>query len=116
MAYNFINLDYLEMMCDGDQDMKKVMLDMLLSEIPEETEKLNALFTKKDWTEMSAVSHKMKSTLSFVGNEPYIETNKQIEKITKHEEGFSALPELLKSMDDYASKALIELKLEAGNL
>lgn len=37
--FKFIDLGYLEMMSDGDDSMKKVMLEMILKEIPEEFEK-----------------------------------------------------------------------------
>ena len=44
--YNHINLDYLELMADGDTSMKKIMLDMLLDELPAELEKMKTLLVQ----------------------------------------------------------------------
>ena len=60
-CYKFINLEYMEMMSDGDDSMKKIMLEMLLEELPLEIEKMDTLCQEKNWTELSAVSHKLKS-------------------------------------------------------
>ena len=61
-TYQFLNLDYLNMMSDGDDDMKATMIEMLVEEIPEEMEKMKELYTATDWNELREVSHKMKST------------------------------------------------------
>ena len=82
-VYNFINLDYLDMMSDGDLEMKKVMLDMLFEELPQEIAKMRQLTNTSDWNELKSVAHKMKSTLSFVGCDPMTSSNSDIEMICK---------------------------------
>ena len=42
-----INLDYLDMMSEGDVDMKITMLEMLIDEIPEEIGKMDALLADR---------------------------------------------------------------------
>lgn len=115
-VYQYINLDYLELMTDGDDDMKTVMLDMLFEELPTEIEKMNKTLDTKDWEELRQVSHKMKSTLAFVGNEQTTEANKQIESIAKANEGFEQLPELLKVMNTFLPKIMEELKKEYNRI
>lgn len=85
MSTNFIYIDlsYLDLMADGDVDMKQMMLDMLLEELPMEIDKMGELLAAKDWNELREVAHKMKSTLSFVGNNDMTEANKTIEDIGK---------------------------------
>ncbi|MEO1257929.1 MAG: Hpt domain-containing protein [Bacteroidota bacterium] len=80
---NLINLDYLKLMADGDREMEKVMLDMLLTELPSEFEIMKSLHYAQDWKELSKVSHKMKSTLAFIGNEEITEANLKVEQLTK---------------------------------
>lgn len=84
-VFEYINLDYLDMMADGDNEMKKVMLDMLFEEMPIELEKMKSLCAQGEWNELSSVSHKMKSTLSFVGNETMTNSNKTLEVMAKAE-------------------------------
>lgn len=115
--YSYINLEYLELMSDGDVDMKKVMLEMLLEELPLEVQKLTDFSVEKDMENLSAVSHKLKSTLAFVGNETLDQTNKAIEKIARGEEGNpSDLISLAAKMNEYCELVLTELRQEFANI
>ena len=85
--FQFIDLSYLDLMADGDDDMKQTMIEMLLDEVPTEMEKMTDLHQSEDWKELREVSHKMKSTLSFIGNSAMTEANKTVENIAKSQEG-----------------------------
>lgn len=111
-SYSFINLSYLEMMADGDDSMKKVMLEMLLDELPGELEKMKQHCEQKNWTELGSVSHKMKSTLAFVGNDAMTNSNRDIEAICKDGTGFEKIPALLVDLTMPAPNALEELRKE----
>lgn len=111
-AYQYINLDYLNLMTDGDDDMKKVMIDMLFEELPEEIEKMDALQQSGNYEELKAVSHKMKSTLSFIGNDEMTEANKKIETITKDGGDVSQLSSLMQIIKENQPKVVIELRHE----
>ncbi len=115
-AYQHIDLSYMDLMSDGDPDMKKTMLEMLFDEPIAEMHKMKELEEQKDWTELKAVSHKMKSTLSFVGNELLTNTNKKIEQIAISQENTGELPQLIATLTDNFSKALEELRQEHGRL
>lgn len=115
-TYEYINLDYMDMMSDGDNDMKKVMLDMLFDELPAEIAKMRALADAKDWRELMEVSHKMKSTLAFVGNPTMTQTNKDVESLTKAEEDLDRVPALVGELEGLAPKAIAELKTEYDKL
>ena len=115
-SYRHINLDYMDMMSDGDKDMKVVMLDMLLEELPEELQKMQSLHDAQNWDEIGSVSHKMKSTLAFVGNEPMTNANKHIELIAKSKEKVHQITELLGILTEMCPKVLEELKMEHNRL
>jgi len=115
-SYVHINLDYMDMMSDGDDSMKKVMLEMLLEELPMELEKMNTLAADNNWAELGSVSHKMKSTLSFVGNEAMTNANKDIESICKDKEGLDRIPGLIAVITETAPKTITELKMEFEKL
>ena len=108
--YDAINLDYLELMADGDISMKKIMLDMLLEELPVEIEKMKALLQEGNWTELGNVSHKMKSTLAYVGNDEMTVANKTIETICKTGEAIDELPALMDNLIGNFELVLPELK------
>lgn len=113
-TYQYINLDYLNLMTDGDDDMKQVMLDMLFEELPQELEKMRQLHEEQHWDELKAVSHKMKSTLAFVGNEQMTTANSQIEAILKDGLDKEQLGDLLHTLETYHPKVISELKAAYG--
>jgi HPt (histidine-containing phosphotransfer) domain-containing protein len=114
--YKYINLDYLEMMSDGDDSMKKVMLEMLLEELPQEVSKMTNLLEQEDWENLASVSHKMKSTLAFVGNDELTNANKQIEEITKSVPSKDTLDELVKILESLYPMVIVELQEELSKL
>lgn len=113
--YVYINLDYMNMMSDGDESMKQVMLEMLLDELPSELVKMRDLFNENNWKELGSVSHKMKSTLAFVGNDSMTKANQNIETICKSEEGIGDLAQLLNTLEELKGPVLEELKKEQTN-
>ena len=110
MNYQYINLDYLDLMSDGDEDMKKVMIEMLLEEVPAEVSKMNDLHQAANWSQLREVSHKLKSTLAFIGNADLTNANQKVEDIAKAEQGTEELPTLLDSITATYPNALEELK------
>ena len=114
--YTYINLDYMEMMSDGDVEMKKVMLDMLLEELPMELDKMKSLLDQQNWDELGSVSHKMKSTLAFVGNDEMTNANKDIELIAKSGEEVNTIAPLVNALKDLCPKVVQELNLEKDRL
>jgi HPt (histidine-containing phosphotransfer) domain-containing protein len=116
-VYNFINLDYLDMMSDGDLEMKKVMLDMLFDELPTEIAKMRELVNSGRWKELSSVAHKMKSTLSFIGCDTMTAANIDIETSCKYGEGnFSIISTNMEILESNLENVISELKIEHSKL
>lgn len=108
--YQYINTDYLELMTEGDIETKKVILEMLLKELPSELAKMRKLNNTEEWKTLSEVSHKMKSTLPFVGNEEMIATNKKLEQSAKGQVGLNTIPLMLNKLEELCQKAIEELR------
>ncbi len=111
---NFLNLDYIELMADGDHEMKETIIQMLLSEVPTEISNIEDAISSEDLKKLKAVSHKFKSTLSFVGYNDMIITNKEIEHIARTGENTHRLNSLLDKMKTYQSNIMPELKAALG--
>ena len=109
-VYEYVNPEYLDLMTEGDAATKKVILEMLLTELPSELAKMRALNDKEEWQTLWEVSHKMKSTLPFVGNEEMIDTNKQVEKLAKGRVQLNDIPIKLNKLEELCQKAIEELK------
>jgi len=108
--FEFINLDYLNMMADGDDEMKKVMLGMLFEEVPLELVKMTEQCAAGNWADLSATCHKMKSTLSFVGNDAMTEANKTLEILSKTGEDTETYTGFIQTLHDMWPKVKEELQ------
>lgn len=115
-TYSHIDLSYLELMADGDLDMKKMMLEMLLTELPEELSKMRTLADAEDWEALKSVSHKMKSTLSYVGNEMMTNSNGEIELYTKDNFNLEKIPALMHTLEVQFKAVFPELQQEFDKL
>ena len=111
-----IDLTYLEMMADGDDFMKKTMLDMLLEEMPPELEKLRGAYLSQDAEELRQVAHKMKSTLAFVGNIAMTDANATLEVIGKEATGLQRAAPHLETLERMAPGVLDALRAESAEI
>lgn len=110
LNHRFINLSYLNLMADGDLKMKKLMLEMLLKEIPSELSKMQQFYQQHNWSDLRRASHKMKTTLSFIGNQSLSDANRSIEYVAKREEGLEQLPDFFGILKELSPKILRELR------
>ena len=109
-----INLDYLRLMADNDDEMIQTMLAMLLEELPEEIGKIRAMCEAGNWAELTRVSHKMKSTLAFVGNDEMTSANKELERITKYKTELKFAPSLVAVLDAHLPRVMNALQKEVN--
>jgi len=114
--YQHINLDYMDLMTDGDPGMKKMMLEMLLKELPQELEHMKSLVQQASWEDLGKASHKTKSTLAFVGNDLMTNTNKEIEQLAKTETNTAKIPGLLKTLESSFQNVVRELENASSEL
>lgn len=105
-----INLGYLMLMADGDRPMQKLMLSMLLDEIPAQLQQMNAAFEVEDWYLLRRLSHKMKTTLSFVGNDTLILANYELVEAIKAEQSVEKISQLLTQLNEAMPAVLEEVE------
>ena len=115
-GFKVINLEYMKMMSDGDDSMQKVMLEMLISELPEEIQKMRTHLDASNWEDLGSVSHKMKSTLAFVGNNVMTEANKNIEQSIKSGDYSPEISNWLKTLEVMQSEVITELNAAFSKL
>jgi HPt (histidine-containing phosphotransfer) domain-containing protein len=98
------------MMTDGDTDMKQTMLEMILEEIPQEVKKMRDCANNSDWKNLNEVSHKFKSTLSYIGSEVMNDANLIIEQASKTNENLEDLDRQLTILEQNEPLVLQDLR------
>jgi signal transduction histidine kinase/CheY-like chemotaxis protein len=79
--FESINLNCLKDYCDGDEECQKALIAQYLKDIPCNISNLKHAIQKKNFNEIKAISHKMKSTVALFG---MTETRGQLELIEKY--------------------------------
>ena len=105
-----INLEYLKVMAEGDADLEKTMLEMILEELPAEFSSMQELYAKQDWHQLFQVSHKMKSTLAFVGNKEMTEANKALEQCTRNQENLEEVGGYIETLSKHFNPVMAALR------
>ncbi|MFI5142097.1 MAG: Hpt domain-containing protein [Bacteroidia bacterium] len=67
MPQKVTNLTYLNEISKGDANFIKEMVDIFLSETPDQIQQLKKAITETDFPKIRSISHHMKSTVPFVG-------------------------------------------------
>lgn len=109
--FQYINLEYLDNVTDGDPDMKKEILGLVIEEVKNDMPRLKGLAASGDWETFHHITHKFKSTLAFVGNELLLDTNREMEQMSKLKEKLEEVPGLLKVMNELQPRVQNELDL-----
>ena len=111
-----LDLSYLDMMADGDDAMKRTLIDMIILELPPELEKLRDAFLAREPERLRQVAHKMKSTLAFVGNDAMTRANAALEQIGKEGTDLQRAGDHLEVLERQAEAVVPALEAESAKL
>lgn len=78
MTYKHINLDYLNMISDGDDATRQMLLEMVYNELTTVVPAMEQAYQAGNWSEFHGIVHKLKSTLAFAGNPELTLANQNI--------------------------------------
>jgi HPt (histidine-containing phosphotransfer) domain-containing protein len=115
-AYQHIDFTYLDSLIDGDVETKQVILSTLLEEVPEEIEKIKTALASQNWNELHELSHKLKSTLAYIGNDTIFNANQNIMMAARNLENLDAIPTWLDTVENQWSLIEPELQDSLENL
>ncbi len=106
-----LDLTHLRLFTQGDEDIEKTMLIEIIRELKTETTKIPGVIAAQDWYGLSRATHKLKTTLPFIGNTKLIELNTLIEQASRtltnlehipawSEEFLSHLPQVVAELEN----------------
>ncbi|MCC7224540.1 MAG: response regulator [Chitinophagales bacterium] len=107
-----INLDYLESLTGGDDEIKQIMLETLVQDLPGEIIQLETDAQNEQWNALKASAHKLKSTCAYMGLEDSVELARVIEKNAWEETDLLDIPELVQQLAHNCRLAHTELQEE----
>jgi HPt (histidine-containing phosphotransfer) domain-containing protein len=116
MDYQFLNLDYLELMSGGDQTDRRRLLEMLEKDLSEYPKLMQQTLEAEDWQKLERQAHYFKSTLPFTGYEVLIQTHHSVYQNIKEAANLADLPKQLSQVEAFcqAVQAEVQEELEKG--
>lgn len=126
--YTHINLNYLESITDGSQELIKELVSIFIEQIPEFKEGFDEGLNKKDWSKIAAVAHKAKSSVISMGmddlgnkdlkNLELLAKLLKIEELNKSGNGLEEASQLQKSIESYSEdrKAWLEANKNVNSI
>lgn len=112
MNYQHICLDYLESMTGGDTELRYTLLNLVKQEVEEAVPTMKTALKDKDWHTLQTISHKLKATLAFVGNQQMIKANERILISLEKQQYEATFLSWLNVMDQQMALVLGELQQE----
>ena len=107
---NLIDLTYLNTITQQDEILREQMIKLMLSETPDELNKMQQLFKQEDWERLAAMAHKFKSTGTYLGNKEIEQDIKLLENLLKNFHSKEEVEKLLTKIDKMCRAACNELE------
>ncbi|MBS2211024.1 Hpt domain-containing protein [Carboxylicivirga mesophila] len=111
--YTHINLNYLESITDGSQELIKELVSIFIEQIPEFRDGFDEGLAQKDWSKIAAVAHKAKSSVMSMGMDDLGNTDLKnlellakllkIDELTQSEHNSDEVLQLQKSLESYSN-------------
>ena len=104
------NLSYLKELSNGKPGFVNQMIELFLSEVPEEIQRLESAIHKQDFKTIHTLSHKIKSTISFAGLDDKINSElNQMEELAFISSNLPQIEILFSKIKKICLKAVDEL-------
>jgi len=106
-----IDLSYFENISGGDKAFVKQMLEMFKDSTLTEVEKIEELLTKKDWTMIGLIAHKIKAPIQMIGREDIVEDVLKLEKSAKSQMNLDEIGSMIKIVKDHVIRVNDEIDI-----
>lgn len=101
-----LNLSYLDRITGGNENLRKQILELLLTETPDELQRLEELTLAKNWPRVRGIAHKMKSTATYMGLNQTLANLKLIEENANVQTNLEEIPKWVSEASKNLKRAL----------
>ncbi len=108
------DLSYLQNVSGGDEGFIKEMINTFLENTPHAIESMRMEASRQKWTEVAAIAHKVKPSVTFMGIHSLKPVIKRIELFGEEKSPEITIPELIEEADEICHFAYRELIAMTG--
>jgi len=111
MAYNHIDIDFMDTFYDGNDEFKGKMISLFIEKSPDYMNDIIRYLEQKSLEDLAGVAHKFKASIDFVGARKFKEVVTEIERNAKGGD-LELITDLVGSADAIWQEVISELKTE----
>ena len=104
------DLNYLEAMTEGDKGLIKELIGIFSTQVEEYATLMHNLLEDQNWTELSKLAHKAKSTVAIMGMRNLAKELKQLEFLASKEEETDSYAAYVDNFTMECKEAVTELQ------
>ena len=108
-TYQYINLQYMQDISDGNIEYEKTVTEQFIEAIPTEIKQLEDSFAAKDFITLKLTAHNMKTTISVMGLNDVLQTN--LDVIEYEDLSDLQITQQIKIIKEVCNNALAEANL-----
>jgi HPt (histidine-containing phosphotransfer) domain-containing protein len=115
-TFKHINLDYLDEMSDGSEDLKCDLIGMFIKQVPIFSEQLDRLYENGDFYSLGKLAHKIKSSVAMMGIDELTTDMKLLERFATEGKEVEKFPVFISKFKEISNEAVTELNTILINL
>jgi HPt (histidine-containing phosphotransfer) domain-containing protein len=105
------DLSYLKAMTEGDKSLILELIGIFSTQVEEYMELMQKHLDEQNWTELSKLAHKAKSTVAIMGMKKLSNELRQLELLAKNGENPETYAETIETFKTECREAVRELQL-----
>jgi HPt (histidine-containing phosphotransfer) domain-containing protein len=107
--FKHINLDYLNEMSDGSDDLVRDLINIFIKQVPVFTEQLDSYYQSGDYYSLGKLAHKIKSSVAMMGINELKTDMKTLEHFAKEGKNAEKYPVLISKFKVISKESIVEL-------
>ncbi len=107
--FKHINMEYLDEISEGNQDLACDLIEMFIKQVPIFTEQLDLLYKNGDYVLLGKLAHKIKSSVSMMGISELASDMKHLELIAREGKEIEKYPIYIARFKSITNEAVNEL-------
>ncbi len=116
MEFKFINVDYIEEVCDNASELIREMAEIFRDQVDEFGTELKELHDNKKYYELGLLAHKAKSSIAIMGMDDMAHKLKELELNAKEGIKPETYPALIEEFSRQTEEAMKELDIYLESL
>lgn len=104
------NLELIEKMCRGSQELVKEMLNVFIEDLPNAVKEIKSAYQTSDFKTIKSVAHRVKPVLNFYAVQPLATDMPIMEELAEQENASAEMQQMIIKMEDVITAIVDDMK------